>query len=150
MAARREPLDPRPSNPRPSNPRPSNPRPPDPRPPDPRHRAGRLGEALAASYLALSGYEIVAQNVRAGRYEIDIVARRGDLVCLIEVRLRRRGRFMSAIETIDGQKCRHLRRAAPEVLASHPGAACRVDVIAIDWAPEGGLTLTHVPGALAG
>ena len=68
MAARREPADPRFPDPLP----------PDPRPLDPRHRAGRLGEALAASYLALSGYEIVAQNVRAGRYEIDIVARDGD------------------------------------------------------------------------
>ena len=115
---------------------------------DPRHRAGRLGEALAARYLELSGYEIVAQNVRAGRYEIDLVARRGDLVCLVEVRLRRRGRLASAIETIDGVKCRHLRRAAPEVLAAHPARAYRVDVIAIDWAPEGGLTLTHVRGAL--
>jgi putative endonuclease len=117
---------------------------------DPRHRAGRLGEALAARYLELSGYEIVAQNMRAGRYEIDLVARRGDLVCLIEVRLRRRGRLVSAIETIDGVKCRHLRRAAPEVLAAHPARACRVDVIAIDWAPEGGLTLTHVRDALRG
>jgi len=107
---------------------------------------GRLGETIAAAYLELQGYAVVARNVRCGRREIDLVVRRGDLTCYVEVRLRRRGRYGTAVETIGGTKQRRVWSAAL-VLAKASGAT-RCDVIAIDYAPDGGLVLTHVVDAI--
>ena len=38
---------------------------------------GRMGERAAAEFLRHAGYEICALNWRSGRYELDIVARKG-------------------------------------------------------------------------
>jgi putative endonuclease len=109
--------------------------------------AGRLGETIAAAYLELQGYTVRARNVRRGRREIDLVATRGDLTCFVEVRLRRRNRFGTAIETIDYRKRRRVWSAATEIGAVRGGAS-RFDVIAIDWRPDGGLVLAHVVDAI--
>jgi putative endonuclease len=110
---------------------------------------GRLGEEIAAAYLELCGYRIIDRNLRLSRLEIDLVARRGQLVCLVEVRLRRRSAYGAAIETIDARKRRHLRDAARLYLARSPARHCRFDVVAIDWSPAGELRLLHVVNALA-
>jgi len=108
--------------------------------------AGRLGETIAAAYLELQGYIVRARNVRRGRREIDLVVTRGDLTCFVEVRLRRRGRYGTAVETIGPLKRRRIWSAAAE-LARACGTT-RFDVIAIDYAPDGGLVLTHVVDAI--
>jgi len=110
--------------------------------------AGRLGEALAASYLTLAGYRILARNLRVGHREIDLVVRRGDLVCLVEVRLRRRGSWVPAVQSLDPAKQRHLRRAAGEIARAFPARAWRHDLVAIDWQKDSGLVLSHLPGVL--
>jgi putative endonuclease len=57
-------------------------------------RAGRRGEALAAAYLRLKGYRVLARNVRTPFGEIDMVLRRGKTVIFAEVK--RRGRETEA------------------------------------------------------
>jgi putative endonuclease len=108
---------------------------------------GRLGETIAAAYLELQGFTIRERNLRRGRNELDLIAMRGDLVCIVEVRLRRRGRRGSAVESVGWEKRRRVRTAAARVVAAHRARACRFDVIAIDWAPESGLTLVHLVDA---
>ncbi len=115
-------------------------------------RLGQLGEAIAAAYLELAGFTIEARNLRRGRLELDLVATLGDLTCFVEVRLRRRGRAGTAVETVGWMKRRRVREAAARLLAARGrwggrGGACRFDVIAIDWSPDGGLALTHVRDA---
>ena len=50
---------------------------------------GRKGELLAAWYLRLKGWRIVAQRVKTPRGEVDLVARRGRTVAFVEVKWRR-------------------------------------------------------------
>jgi putative endonuclease len=56
-----------------------------------RHRAwrfGRLAEALCALSLWLRGYRILARDLRTPVGELDIVARRGRVLAIIEVKAR--------------------------------------------------------------
>lgn len=50
---------------------------------------GRKGETLAAWYLRLKGWRIVARRVKTPRGEVDLVARRGRTVAFVEVKWRR-------------------------------------------------------------
>ena len=52
---------------------------------------GRAGERSATEYLRSTGYEICALNWRQGRYELDIVARKGDILHIVEVKTRHEG-----------------------------------------------------------
>ena len=84
-----------------------------------RLRTGRSAEALVASYLVRQGYEILDRNVRVGRLELDLVAKRGDLIIVCEVRSRSSGRFGPAVATITQEKIRRIRRATRLFLARH-------------------------------
>ena len=51
-------------------------------------RRGRRGEGLAALWLRLHGWRMVARRVKTPRGEIDLIARRGRTVAFIEVKWR--------------------------------------------------------------
>jgi putative endonuclease len=52
------------------------------------YRLGHRGEWLAALALLVKGYRIVARRYRTKLGEIDLIARRGDLVLIVEVKAR--------------------------------------------------------------
>lgn len=81
-------------------------------PPDARAALGARGEALVAAHLEQQGFAIVARNVRVGRLELDLVARRGQLLVVCEVRTRSSSAFVDPIVTIDHKKVERIRRAA--------------------------------------
>ena len=54
---------------------------------------GKEGEELAAEYLVKQGYTIEARNWRYGHEEIDIIARKDDLLLIVEVKTRRSNYF---------------------------------------------------------
>ena len=91
---------------------------------------GRLGETRAARYLQRRGYQILARNVRIGRGELDIIARRGELLVFVEVKAHQSRE--SALLAMHEDKCARLRSAAEAWLARYPGARgcqCRFDLI---------------------
>jgi putative endonuclease len=73
---------------------------------------GSQGEQIAALHLQKSGFEIVARNARVGRLEIDLIARRGELLVFCEVRARSSRALLEPIETIDLRKRARIRQAA--------------------------------------
>jgi putative endonuclease len=109
---------------------------------------GRAGEALAEAYLQLVGCPLVARNVRLAGVEVDLVVDDGPSRVLVEVRLRSRGDYGGAAETLDRNKRQRLMRAALALQQqgiAHP----RVDVIAIDLCASGA-RLTHHRNAIHG
>ena len=52
-------------------------------------RAGRRAEGLAALWLQLKGYAILARRAQTPLGEIDIIARRGAVLAFVEVKQRR-------------------------------------------------------------
>jgi putative endonuclease len=74
---------------------------------------GRRGEDMAHRYLRGAGYMVVARNYRPGAdSEIDIVARRGELVVFVEVKTRTSAEFGSPERAIDVEKEKNIVRAA--------------------------------------
>ena len=94
--------------------------------------AGREGEAKAAEYLRKKRYEILGANYRCRFGELDLIAKKRDLVIFVEVKLRRNDRFGAAADAVTASKQDKLRKAAASWLASHDcDAPTRFDVIEI-------------------
>jgi putative endonuclease len=72
---------------------------------------GRRAEAAVASYLEAAGFSIVARNLRLGYLELDIVARRAELIVVVEVRTRGAGAWTSAFGSLTYAKRERIRRA---------------------------------------
>lgn len=100
---------------------------------DARRALGRRGEARAARYLRRRGLRIVARNWRCGLGEIDLVARDGDQLVVVEVRTQSGGGFAGgAAHTVGPQKQARLARlASAYVRATRHRGGARIDVIAI-------------------
>ncbi|MGB8331897.1 MAG: YraN family protein [Polyangiales bacterium] len=71
----------------------------------------RRGEELVASFLEERGFQICGRNVRVGRLELDLIAQRGALLVVCEVRSRSRARPVFPAETIGPRKLARVRRA---------------------------------------
>lgn len=92
-----------------------------------REARGRRGEWLAAWFLRLKGWRIVGQRVRSPRGEVDLVARRGRVVALVEVKWR-----ASAAELDQAVDHYRLRRVAAAAEAIAPRYVGPTDVQRID------------------
>ena len=102
-----------------------------------RRELGAWGEERAAKYLRGKGYTIVERNFRCRSGEIDIIARRGDIIAFVEVKLRRDADFAEAREFVTAAKQRRVIMTAGYWLTSHQTELQpRFDVIEI-YAPEG-------------
>lgn len=99
-----------------------------------RRAVGDLGERIASAFLALKGYEILRTKVRYAGREIDILARDGDALVAVEVKLRRGRRFGRAAEAVDARKLGRVRVALEGIAAAwDTPLAPRIDVVAIDF-----------------
>jgi len=49
---------------------------------------GKEGEKFAEKFLSNKGYQLLARNYRYKRGEIDLIMKKGNLFCFIEVKLR--------------------------------------------------------------
>ena len=72
---------------------------------------GARAEAVVARFLQEQGYQIVATNLRLGHLEIDVVARSGGTIAVVEVRTRGPGAWTSAFGSINRTKRLRVRRA---------------------------------------
>ena len=94
---------------------------------------GRWGEDVAAAWYVRHGYAVLARNWRCPSGEIDLVARRGRLVVVVEVKARRTDAYGPAASAVGTLKQQRLRRLAAEWLATTGvgGVDVRFDVVAI-------------------
>jgi putative endonuclease len=92
------------------------------------------------------GFRVLARNLRVGTFEIDVVARREELVVAVEVRTRGARSFERGLESIGSAKQRRMLAAAERLWRDHledtPGVErLRIDVAAVTF--EGGRTLVE-------
>ena len=98
-----------------------------------RAESGLLAEDLAARFLAARGLTIVKRNFRTRRGEIDLIARDGDVLVFVEVRLRTRADYGGAAASITPGKQARLVAAASQYLATlRTLPPCRFDALLLD------------------
>jgi putative endonuclease len=81
------------------------------------------GERRALRHYRLRGYRLLAANARVGRYELDLVLRRGRRVVFVEVKEKRGPAYGHPLEMIDEEKVRRVQIAARGWLTAHPELA---------------------------
>lgn len=96
-------------------------------------RKGERGEARAESFLKHLGYEILDRNVRAGRYEIDLLCRDGECLVFVEVKSGRSDSFGHPATWVTPAKRERLRQAALDIMAREgvDNTDIRFDVVTI-------------------
>lgn len=95
-------------------------------------RRGHHGESWAALLLMLKGFRIAARRFRTKGGEIDLIARRGRLVLIVEVK--RRATLQAAMEAVGETSRRRIAAASDHWLARQPDAAhlsLRYDLVAV-------------------
>lgn len=103
-----------------------------------RLNVAKIGESLAVKHLKARGYRILAQNYRARRGEIDLIARDGEFIVFVEVKTRRSLKFGLPQAAVTLQKQRQISKVALAYLQAQNllDAPCRFDVIAIHLSPQ--------------
>jgi putative endonuclease len=97
---------------------------------------GDRGEREAALFLRRQGLRIVLRGYQTPRGEIDLIARDGDTLVLVEVKTRRQG---TPAEAVTPEKQLRLTLAALQFLKEHHllDQRVRFDVVAIVWPDDG-------------
>ncbi|MBR4472203.1 MAG: YraN family protein [Oscillospiraceae bacterium] len=113
---------------------------------------GAWGESRAAELLESEGFRIVARNFRCRFGELDLIARKGNILAFTEVKLRKSSSHGQAREFVTVSKQQKLRTTASFYLAGRAWAQelqPRFDVVEI-YAPygqDGPVTLEHIADA---
>ena len=108
---------------------------------------GAAGEQLACQWLVDHGFRVLHRNWRHGRDEIDIVARDGRFLVVVEVKTLKSDRWGDPEDAVDPRKRMNLMRAADALIEqTEEDLELRFDVIAITHKPLGPEIL-HIPDA---
>ncbi|WP_437960066.1 YraN family protein [Sorangium sp. So ce119] len=126
-----------------------------PRPPerdDARRALGARAEDAVVAYLAAQGIEVVARNARVGRLEIDVIARDGPVIAIIEVRTRGAGSYVRALDSIDAGKRARVRRAGEQLWRARFSRVrgverMRFDAASVTFLPNGETKIEHIKAA---
>ncbi len=95
-------------------------------------RLGKRAEWVAAFALRVKGYRIVARRYKTKAGEIDLIARKGDLVAMVEVKAR--PTVQAAVDAVTYASQRRINNAADHWHAKQPDAtklSIRFDIIAV-------------------
>ena len=110
---------------------------------------GLAAEERACRHLEGAGLTVVARNYRARGGEIDVVARKGNVLVFVEVRSREDSAWGSPEETVTAAKRRRVAAAARRYLATLPAGSwreARFDVVVVEGEGDAAV-LRHYPAA---
>ena len=108
---------------------------------------GKLGEEIAVNYLSDKGYEILERNWRNRHKEIDIIARDGKFLVIVEVKARKSDEYGNPDIAVTRQKQRLLISAANAYLfRNRLDTETRFDIISIVF-KDGKPVIEHIEDA---
>lgn len=110
-------------------------------------RSGRRAEVVAVAWLMAKGYRILGFRLKTPQAEIDVLAKRGAVLAVVEVKSRTS--LEVALDTVTFDQRHRLRRAGAQLAANRPGlSACAVRLDLMALAP--GKLPRHIPDAWKG
>lgn len=93
---------------------------------------GRKGERKARRYLKRRGWKIAEKNYRNPFGEVDIIAKKGDVLAFIEVKTRLSDRFGAPAEAVGAERKRRYVQAAKYYFAGRePDCTVRFDIVEV-------------------
>jgi putative endonuclease len=99
---------------------------------------GKSGEQMAAEWLIVSGFQLISRNWRFGRYELDIIATRNDVLHFIEVKSRRDDHFGNPEDWVNWKKGKHMLTAGVAFQEKYPKwVQIQYDILAILLSADG-------------
>ena len=108
---------------------------------------GKIGEEEAVSFLEKKGYKILHRNWHFGHREIDIIAQYGQVVVMVEVKIRSKNNPLTLSELVPLRKQKHLIEAANHfVMKSNINHEIRFDIILIIY-DYNSIVIEHVENA---
>lgn len=115
---------------------------------DARQVRGLAGEHAAMAYLTSCGWSIEAHRFRLGRHDIDLIARRGNVVAFVEVKTRRGSRFGTGLESVGRRKQAAIAKVAElwRLRFGRPWDECRFDLLTVQE-ENGSRVVEHYPDA---
>ncbi len=99
-----------------------------------KQKIGEKGEALACRYLQKQGWTVIFRNYRTPFGELDIIARKRDMLAFVEVKTRTSSDYGWPSQAVDSKKQRRLWLSAQFFLKRNPGLsdlAMQMDIIEI-------------------
>ena len=108
---------------------------------------GKLGEELAVDYLTGKGYEILERNWRNVHKEIDIIAKDGKFLVIVEVKARQTDEYGNPDIAVTKKKQRMLIAAANAyIFKNRLDVETRFDIISIVF-KDGEPVIEHIEDA---
>ena len=109
---------------------------------------GKKGEEIAREFLAGKGFRILDTNWHHGHKEIDIVARHGNEIVVVEVKTRLENYAVEPWEAITTSKIRNIVEVADAWLRfNQVDLETRFDVISVVLKKDGSHLIEHFEGA---
>ena len=109
---------------------------------------GALGEQYACRFLEGLGYEVVERNWRFGKDELDIIARHGPELVIVEVKTRRSDQHGQPEDAVKkGKRSTMIRGANAYVQETDCQLALRFDIVSVILHPTGKPYIHHIPDA---
>lgn len=112
------------------------------------HETGDAAEQIATAYLIKKGYEIIKTNWQFGHLELDIVARDGDELVIVEVKSRIGEKFDHPLDAITDKKMLQVIEAAEGwIQLNNWNNNTRFDLIIVTMTDSGTYELEHYDNA---
>ncbi|OZV70706.1 YraN family protein [Winogradskyella aurantia] len=93
---------------------------------------GKKGEQLAVDFLIENNYAIIERNYRFDKAEVDIMAKKGDVLAIVEVKTRSTADFGNPQDFVKPKQIKNLVKAVNEYVDSNQlDLEVRFDIIAI-------------------
>ena len=109
---------------------------------------GKKGEAAARDALLRKGYLIRETNWRCNKFEIDIVAEKGNRIIIVEVKTRALDAMVNPLDAVTPAKIRHMVNAANAYMRyNHLPHEGQFDIITIVGDNRENAQITHISDA---
>ena len=111
------------------------------------NQLGKKGEQMAVDFLTKRGYDIIERNYRFDKAEVDIIAKKENILAIIEVKTRSTSDFGDPQDFVKPKQIQRLVKAVDEyVIENKLDVEVRFDIIAIVKENKG-FTIEHLENA---